>query len=139
MAMLKISGKRFFELRRNAERLHKSYREFISKINKLYDRDYIVQTDKGNMVIDDNCPICFKEMEQIIHQYILGTKDTMSHYKNYYYEEVEEVTIDHEEFEYLIDELTKYENKVFSIKAIESIESKINFALNELKEYFESL
>lgn len=139
MAMLKISGERFFELRRNAKRLQESYRVFIKNMNELYDRDYIVKTDEGNMIIDDKCSICYKEIEHIINIYIIGGKDNMSHYKKYYYHEVQEVTIDNIEFECLIDKLNMYENKVLSIKAIESIEGKINFALNELKEYFESL
>lgn len=143
MTMLKISGKRFFELRRNAKRLQESYRVFIESLVKLYNQDYIIQNDK-NMIISMHYnkskeKQIIKEIEGIITLYIIGVKDTMSHYKNYYYDDVKEVSIDHVEFEYLIDELNKYENKIFSIKERYSMEYKIKFALQELEEYFDKL
>lgn len=140
MTMLKISGKRFFELRRNAKRLQESYRVFIESLNKLYDKDYIMMNSNNHLILNEKRLSNFKdELVSIINNYIVGVKDTMSHYKNYYYDDVKEVSIDHVEFEYLIDELNKYENKVFSIKERHSMEYKIKFALQELEEYFDKL
>lgn len=140
MAMLKISGKRFFELRRNAKRLQESYRVFIESLNKLYDKDYIMMNSNNHLILNEKRLSNFKdELVSIINNYIVGVKDTMSHYKNYYYDDVKEVAIDNIEFEGLIDKLNLYENKVFSIKERHSMEYKIKFALQELEEYFDKL